>query len=83
MLSDGVLTIPSGIKSYITACDYFLYTLDGTQVGNLRVGDRQMWSLGPMFRRRGGEEGDHLRIRLLHQEEKTIFEIKHEPFDID
>jgi hypothetical protein len=81
VLSNGIVSIPSGIKQYISADDYDLHTLDGTHVGQLRVGEAQMWGLGPLFRRRGGEEGDHLRIRLLFNEEKAIVEMSQEPFE--
>lgn len=41
---------------------YELRVAENLAIGRLVVKDSQIWGLGPLFTRRGGEPGDSLRI---------------------
>ncbi|MGQ0763337.1 MAG: DNA-directed RNA polymerase subunit alpha C-terminal domain-containing protein [Acidobacteriota bacterium] len=59
MMSSGVATLPAGISRYVEG-KFSLKTEDGLTVGTLAAGPANVWGFGPLFRRRGGEPGDHL-----------------------
>ncbi len=63
MIKSGVIVVPGAMKRFI-AGEFTLKTEDGLQVGRLVVKDSSAWSLGPFFRRRGGEVGDYLVLLL-------------------
>lgn len=73
MIKSGVIVVPGAMKRFI-AGDFTLKTEDGLQVGRLVVKDSSAWSLGPFFRRRGGEVEDYLVILIdLSNREATIY----------
>jgi hypothetical protein len=51
------------MKRFI-AGEFTLKAEDGLQVGRLVVKESSAWSLGPFFRRRGGEVDDYLVILI-------------------
>ena len=60
-LSNGIVSVPSGMRSYLQG-EFKLLIADGQSAGRLAVKDNSAWGLGPFFRRRGGEPGDHFQI---------------------
>jgi hypothetical protein len=60
-ISNGIVSVPSKMKQYLQGT-HELRTADGQSMGQLAVKNSQAWGLGPMFRRRGGDPGDSLRI---------------------
>jgi len=60
-LSNGIVSIPSAMKSYLQG-EFGLLIAEGQSAGRLVIKDTQAWGLGPFFRRRGGEPGDHFQI---------------------
>ena len=66
---NGVVTVPAAMKQFICG-DFKLKAEDGVVVGNLVCRESSAWGLGPFFRRRGAEAGDHLVVvfDLAHRE---------------
>jgi hypothetical protein len=60
-LANGIVSVPAGMKQHLSG-PYELRVTDGAPIGRLVVKDSQAWGLGPLFRRRGGDPGDSLRI---------------------
>jgi hypothetical protein len=60
-ISNGIVSVPSGMKQHLFGA-YELRVAGGVPIGRLVVKDSQAWGLGPLFRRRGGDPGDSLRI---------------------
>ena len=61
MIKTGVLALPTGLKVFLDG-EFSLRSEDGSGVGTLVSRDGSAWGLGPFFRRRGGEPGDHMLI---------------------
>ena len=59
MISSGVFTAPAAMKVFVSG-EFLLKVEDGSPVGTAVVQESGAWGLGPFFRRRGGEPGDHL-----------------------
>ncbi len=62
-IQNGVVSVPPGFKQLLEG-EFDLKTADGHAVGKLVVKESSAWGLGPFFRRRGGEEGDHIMLVL-------------------
>jgi hypothetical protein len=60
-LANGIVSVPAGMKKHLSGT-YDLHVAEGVPIGRLVVKDSQAWGLGPLFRRRGGDPGDTLRI---------------------
>ncbi len=60
-LANGIVSVPAGMKKHLSGA-YELHVAEGVPIGRLVVKDSQAWGLGPLFRRRGGDPGDSLRI---------------------
>jgi len=60
-LANGIVSVPAGMKKHLSGA-YELRVAEGAPIGRLVVKDSQAWGLGPLFRRRGGDLGDSLRI---------------------
>jgi hypothetical protein len=60
-LANGIVSVPTGMKQHLSGA-YELRVAEGAPIGRLVVKDSQAWGLGPLFRRRGGDPGDSLRI---------------------
>jgi hypothetical protein len=61
VLANGMVSAPTGLKKHLSGA-YDLHVGEGVAIGRLIVRDSQVWGLGPLFRRRGGDPGDSLRI---------------------
>lgn len=62
MISSGVFTVPKGMKPFLEG-EFVLKAADRARIGALVCkGASAAWGLGPFFRRRGGEPGDHLAL---------------------
>lgn len=61
MLKSGVTTLPASIRKFVMGV-FELYSDDGSEMGVLSTKGSSVWGLGPFFRRRGGEAGDHLLL---------------------
>ena len=73
MIRSGVTTVPGAMKRFI-AGEFTLKTEDGLPVGRLVVKENSAWSLGPFFRRRGGEVEDYLVLLIdLTDRNATIY----------
>ena len=59
MISSGVFTVPAAMKVFVTG-EFLLKVEDSSPIGTAVVQESGAWGLGPFFRRRGGEPGDHL-----------------------
>ncbi len=59
MISSGVFTVPAAMKTFVSG-EFPLKGEDGSSIGTAVVQESGAWGLGPFFRRRGGEPGDHL-----------------------
>ncbi len=59
MVISGVFGVPSGMKQFLQG-EFSLRLADRSPIGTLFCAYPNAWGLGPMFRRRGGEEGDYL-----------------------
>ena len=59
MISSGVFTAPAAMKTFVSG-EFPLKVEDGSPIGTAVVQESGAWGLGPFFRRRGGEPGDHL-----------------------
>jgi hypothetical protein len=59
LITSGVFGVPADMKRYLQG-NFVLKTADGALIGDLKVKDVSGWSLGALFRRRGGEPGDYL-----------------------
>ena len=59
MISSGNFTVPAAMKTFVSG-EFLLKAEDGSLVGAAVVQESGAWGLGPFFRRRGGEPGDHL-----------------------
>ena len=62
-LSNGVVQLPGSLREQVKG-SFVLKTEDGAGIGHLVVSDKATWGLGPLFRRRGGEPGDILLLKL-------------------
>lgn len=60
-IQSGVIGIPSAMKEHLQGI-FSCTTADGVQIGNIKIKDAACWGLGSFFRRRGGEEEDHILI---------------------
>lgn len=60
-IANGIVSVPSKMKQYLQGI-YELRAADGQPMGQLSIKESQAWGLGPMFRRRGGDIGDALRM---------------------
>jgi len=70
-VSSGVVQLPASFREQVRG-RYALRTEDGLTVGQLVISDQATWGLGPLFRRRGGEQGDRLLLTFsLQQREVT------------
>lgn len=58
-IENGVISLPAGMRKMVQG-RFGLKTEDGADVGALVAKANQAWGLGPLFRRRGGDRGDHL-----------------------
>ena len=81
MLRGGVLSVPAGIKMYITADSYELRGRDSAQIGTIGIGDGTMWGYLPFFRRRGGDVGDYMRVRFRLSDRTVHAEMSEEAFE--
>ena len=81
MLRGGVLSVPAGIKMYITADSYELRGRDSAQIGTIGIGDGTMWGYLPFFRRRGGDVGDYMRVRFRLSDRTVHAETSEEAFE--
>ncbi len=70
-LTSGVLGIPSGMKPFLQG-KFDAFTNDGAAIGSIVVSEGTAWGYGPLFRRRGGEEGDFLFAVFDMQLRKAI-----------
>lgn len=61
MLLSGVCGIPAGIRDHVQG-EYELRTSDGTAIHRVTVRGSSAWGLSSLFTRRGGDEGDTLRL---------------------
>ena len=61
VIISGVFNVPAAIKEYLQG-HYALKTADDNPIGEIVVRDSRAWSLGPFFRRRGGEPSDYVVI---------------------
>ena len=59
MISSGVFTVPAAMKTFANG-EFLLKVEDGSPIGTAVIQESGAWGLGPFFRRRGGEPGDHL-----------------------
>ena len=59
MISGGAFTVPAAMKSFVSG-EFLLKAEDGSPIGAAVIQESWSWGLGPFFRRRGGEPGDHL-----------------------
>ena len=59
MISSGTFTVPTAMKTFVSG-EFLLKAEDGSPIGTAVVQESWSWGLGPFFRRRGGEPGDHL-----------------------
>jgi hypothetical protein len=55
----GIVNIPGAMKQFIQG-NFVLSSVDGDYIDNFKVKGTSAWSLKKFFKRRGGEEGDHL-----------------------
>lgn len=60
-IANGIVSVPTGMKHYVSG-EFDLRVTEGAPIGRLVVKNSQAWGLGPLFRRRGGDPGDSLRI---------------------
>ena len=60
-LANGIVSVPVGMKSYLQG-EFKLLIADEQSAGRLVIKQSRAWGLGPYFRRRGGEPGDHFQI---------------------
>jgi hypothetical protein len=67
MLASGVCGIAGGFRDYVQG-EFLLQTVDRSPVHTLTVRGTSAWGLKTFFTRRGGEEGDKLRL---------VFDLKH------
>lgn len=76
MISSGVFGVPTSLGSMLGST-YVLEASDGAVVGKVTVPSDggSAWSLGPLFRRRGGEPGDVLLLTFNLQDKTVIAEI--------
>lgn len=58
-VASGVVTLPASLKA-ILAGEFELRSHEGIKMGTFVAKSPSAWGLGPFFRRRGGEGGDHL-----------------------
>jgi hypothetical protein len=61
MLLSGVCGIPAGIRDHIQG-EFELRTSDGTTIHRVTVRGSTAWGLRSLYTRRGGDEGDTLRL---------------------
>ena len=75
------MSIPAGIREYVTDDTYKLYAIDDAHLGQTNIGEMQMWGLRQLFSRSGGDVGDHLLVKFKLTENKVVVLIRDEPFD--
>jgi hypothetical protein len=63
LISSGVASVPSSLQSVLGG-KYAMRASDGAAIGTLVVQSTSTWGLLPFFRRRGGDVGDYLSIRV-------------------
>jgi hypothetical protein len=73
-LANGIVSVPAGMKKHLSGA-YELRVAEGAPIGRLFVKDSQAWGLGPLFRRRGGDPGDSLRILFDLKTKNAIAEL--------
>ncbi len=73
-LANGIVSVPAGMKKHLSGA-YELLVAEGVPIGRLVVKGSQAWGLGPLFRRRGGDPGDSLRILFDLKTKNAIAEL--------
>jgi len=73
VLQSGVIAIPSAMKDHLQGI-FKCKTADGIQIGTINIKECTGWRLGSIFRRRGGEVGDHILLifNILKRETKIL-----------
>ncbi|CAN5562187.1 hypothetical protein BH23CHL2_BH23CHL2_25220 [soil metagenome] len=73
-IGSGVVGIPSAMKSFIQG-EFLLVSSDDADLGTLVIKDTSAWGLGPLFRRRGGEQGDILLLSISLENRRVFAQI--------
>jgi hypothetical protein len=81
-LVNGIVSVPTGMKEHLSGA-YELRVAEGASIGRLVVKDSQAWGLGPLFRRRGGDPGDSLRIEFDLKTKIAVAELGQASVDED
>lgn len=83
LLRSGVANIPATIQRFVGERSFDLIGTTGKQVGTLQIRGAQLQGLAHFFRRRGGDEGDHLRVAFNLAENTAVIELSEESFEDD
>lgn len=81
-LANGIVSVPTGMKKHLSGA-YDIHVADGVPIGRLVIKDSQAWGLGPLFRRRGGDPGDSLRIVFDLKSKVAVAELGQSSLDED
>jgi hypothetical protein len=81
-LVNGIVSVPTGMREHLSGA-YELHVAEGVPMGRLVVKDSQAWGLGPLFRRRGGDAGDSLRIEFDLKTKIAVAELGQASVDED
>ncbi len=73
MVNSGMFYVPSSMREFVQG--EFELRSDSNLIGKLTIKENAGWGLGPVFKRRGGEEGDYLRLKLGHQDRSASISI--------
>lgn len=79
-INSGVVSVPSAMKD-VTQGAFAIRTAKGDDLGTFSVQEARGWGLGPLFRRRGGEPGDHLLIILDRTNNTASVQLSDQPID--
>jgi len=81
-LANGIVSVPAGMKKHLSGA-YDIHVAEGVPIGRLVIKDSQAWGLGPLFRRRGGDPGDSLRIVFDLKSKVAVAELSQSSLDED
>ena len=81
LLRGGVASLPPAVAKCLNVDGYPLQDPDGSDLGRLGSGNGTTWGLLPLFRRRGGESGDYLRLEFDLQRQVATAVLSEEPFE--